>query len=119
MHILNGENYICKRELKPNYMHATEINFGNEGLICVCRSQIYLFAVRIGNKTVFNFVPPPLKLPYSAGGSIVGQYSRRNRGHGERAVLTDTSINFNTRGATALALSGGGGTIPRLRMKTT
>ena len=85
----------------------------------MCRSLIYLFALRNGNKMVFNFVPPSLKLPYSAGGSIVGQYSRRNRGHGGRAVLTDTGINFNTRGATALAPSGGGGKIPRLRMKTT
>jgi len=67
----------------------------------------------------FNFVPPSLKLPYSAGGSIVGQYSRRNRGHGGRAVLTDIGINFNTRDATALAPIGGGGKIPRLRMKMT
>jgi hypothetical protein len=56
---------------------------------------------------------------YSAGGSTAGQHSRRNREHGGRAVLTDTDINFTTRGATALAPSGGGGTILRLRMKTT
>jgi hypothetical protein len=67
------------------------------------------------NKRIFNIVP----LPYSAGGSIAGQYSRRNRGHGGRAALTDIGINLNTLGATALAPSGGGGKIPRLRMKTT
>ena len=85
----------------------------------MCRSLIYLFALRIGNKMEFNFVPPSLKLPYSAGGPIVGQYSRRNTGHGGRAVLTDIGINFNTRDATALAPIGGGGKIPRLRMKMT
>jgi hypothetical protein len=71
------------------------------------------------NKTAFNIVLPPLKLPHSAGGSIAGQYSRRNRGHGGLAALTDIGIKFNTRDATALAPSGGGGTILRLRTKTT
>ena len=80
---------------------------------------IYLFVLRIGNKMVFNFVPPSLKLPYSAGGLIVGQHSRRNRGHGGRVVLNDIGNNFNTRGATALAPSGGGEKIQTLRMKTT